>query len=77
MYDEIYNFGRLFLGHPSFIHTSFFWCMPGVREKDFYRNNAFSSYDFYGHTPAQEPLVVMNLTVLVDPPLVIISTCIY
>ena len=30
--------------------------MPGSREEDFKRNNAFSLYDLYGHALAQEPL---------------------
>ena len=30
--------------------------MPGSKEEDFKRNNAFSLYDLYGHTLAQEPL---------------------
>ena len=29
--------------------------MHGSREEDFKRNNAFSLYDLYGHTLAQEP----------------------
>ena len=29
--------------------------MPGSREEDFQRNNAFSLYDLYGHALAQEP----------------------
>ena len=29
--------------------------MPGSREKDFERNNAFPLYDLYGHTLAKEP----------------------
>ena len=30
--------------------------MPGSREEDFKKNNAFSLYDLYGHALAQEPL---------------------
>ena len=30
--------------------------MPVSREEDFWRNDVFSLYDFYGHTLAQEPL---------------------
>ena len=30
--------------------------MPESREEDFKRNYAFSLYDLYGHTLAQEPL---------------------
>ena len=30
--------------------------MPGSKEEDFYRNNAFSLYDLNGHALAQEPL---------------------
>ena len=30
--------------------------MPGSREEDFQRNNAFSLYDLYGLALAQEPL---------------------
>ena len=29
--------------------------MPGSREEDFKKNNAFSLYDLYGHALAQEP----------------------
>ena len=29
--------------------------MPGSREEDFKRNNAFTLYDFYNHALAQEP----------------------
>ena len=31
--------------------------MPGIREEDFFINNAFSLYDLrvYGHAMAQEP----------------------
>ena len=48
--------------------------MPGSKE-DFYRNNAFSLYDLYGHALAQEPLPrgVKKFTILVDPSLVIIT----
>ena len=31
--------------------------MNGSREEDFLRNNAFSPYDLYDHTLAQEPLI--------------------
>ena len=31
--------------------------MPGSKEEDFKRNNAFSLYDIYGQTLAQEPLL--------------------
>ena len=34
--------------------------MPGSREKDFSRNNAFLLYDLYGHAPAQEILSFIN-----------------
>ena len=49
--------------------------MPGSKEDDFYRNNALSLYDLYGHylahwTPAPG---VMKVTILVDPSLVIIT----
>ena len=48
--------------------------MPGSKEEDFKRNNAFSLYDLYGQTLAQEPLPrVMKLIILVDPSLVIIT----
>ena len=30
--------------------------MPGSREEDFKRNNAFSHYSLYGHTLLQKPL---------------------
>ena len=30
--------------------------MPGSKEEDFERNNAFSLYDLYGHALAQVPL---------------------
>ena len=30
--------------------------MPGSKEEDFCRNNAFSLYDLYGRVLAQEPL---------------------
>ena len=30
--------------------------MPGSREEDFKRNNAFSSFDLYGHALTQELL---------------------
>ena len=30
--------------------------MPGSREEDFERNNAFPQYDLYGHALAQEPM---------------------
>ena len=43
--------------------------MPGSREEDFYRNNAFSRYDLIGKALAG----VMKFTILVDPSLVIIS----
>ena len=48
--------------------------MPGSREEDFKKNNAFSLYDLYGHTLAQEPLPwgVMKFTIFVEPSLVII-----
>ena len=49
--------------------------MPGSKEEDFKKNNAFSLYDLiYGHALAQEPLSkgVMKVTILVDPSLVII-----
>ena len=48
--------------------------MPGSREEDFKRNNAFSLYDLYGHAPAQEPLPpgVIQFTTLVDYPVIII-----
>ena len=29
---------------------------PGSREEDFIKNNAFSLYDLYAHSPSQEPL---------------------
>ena len=29
--------------------------LPGSREENFKRNNAFSLYDLYGHALAQEP----------------------
>ena len=32
--------------------------MAGSREEDFNRNNAFSLYDLYGHTLAQEYLTL-------------------
>ena len=48
--------------------------MPGSREEDFQRNNAFSLYDLYGHAPAKNPCPgVMKFTILVDPSLVIIT----
>ena len=50
--QEIYNFGRTFLGHHYFIFLVYAW----GQLNDFYRNNAFSLYGFYDHTPAQEPL---------------------
>ena len=43
--------------------------MPGSREEDFYRNNAFSRYDLIGKALAG----VMKFIILVDPSLVIIS----
>ena len=49
--------------------------MPGCREEDFKKNNAFSLYDLYGHALAQEPLPrgFMKFTILVDPSFVIIT----
>ena len=49
---EIYNFGRPFLGCHYYILTLPDIC-KGVEKKVF---NAFSLYDFYGHTLPQEPL---------------------
>ena len=53
---EIYNFSRPFIGHHNYIVTYFVCSIPGRREEDFKRNNAFSLNDLYGHTPAQEAL---------------------
>ena len=51
----------------------FVWTMSGrVEKKIIYRNNAFSLYDLYGHTLAQEPLP-RGSWILVDPCLVIIT----
>ena len=49
--------------------------MPGSRENDFDRKNAFPLYDLYDHALAQEPLPkgVMKVKILVDPSLVIIT----
>ena len=44
--------------------------MPGSREDDFYRKNANPLYDLYGHDLVQG---VMEVTVLVDPSLVLIT----
>ena len=52
---EIYNFGRPFLGHHYYILNLSDICIGG-KKKILRRNNAFSQYDLYGHTPAQEPL---------------------
>ena len=49
--------------------------MPGSKE-DFKRNNAFSLYNLYGHSLAQEPLPrpgVKKFTIWVDLSLVIIT----
>ena len=53
--------------------------MPGRREENVYKNNKFSLYNLYGHAPAQEPPApgVMKFTILEDPFLVIITTCIF
>ena len=40
--NEIYNFGRPFLGHYYQMHLI---CLNQSREEDFKRNNAFSQYD--------------------------------
>ena len=35
--------------------------LPGSKEEDFLRNNAFSPNDLYGHVLAQEPLPLGSL----------------
>ena len=52
---EIYNFGRPFLGYHYYIFGLSDQCLR-VEKKIFKQNNAFSLYDLYGHTRAQEPL---------------------
>ena len=70
---EIYNFGRPLLGHYYILCLSDI-CL-GVEKKIAKNNNAFSLFDIYDHTLAQEPLSQgsWNLQFLVDPPLVIIT----
>ena len=46
--------------------------MPGGREEDLKKNNAFSLYDLYGHTLSHEPLPRWSCN-FVDPSLVIIT----
>ena len=59
---EIYNFGRLFLGHYYNILSLSDICMGidkkfykeiGDRQEVLKRNNACSLYDLYGHNLAQ------------------------
>ena len=52
---EIYNVGSPFLS-ISIITVYIVWSMPGSREEDFKRNNAFSLNDLYDHTPVQDRL---------------------
>ena len=52
---EIYNLVRPLLGHHYYILSLSDLCMGG-KKKIFKRHNAFSLYDLYGHTLAQEPL---------------------
>ena len=48
--------------------------MPGSREEEFKKNNAFSLYNLYGHVLAQTPAPgVMKSTILVDLSVVIIT----
>ena len=71
---EIYNFTLPFLGHHYYILGLSDLCL-GL-EKIFKRNNADSLYAFYGHVQTQNPCpVVIKFTILVDPSLVIITTC--
>ena len=52
---ESYSFGRPFLGHDYYILSLSDLCL-GVEKKIFKKNYAFSPYDLYGHTLAQEPM---------------------
>ena len=50
---KIYIFGRPFTSHHIPVYLYIVCSMPG-RKEDFHRSNAFSLYNLYGHTPAQE-----------------------
>ena len=71
---EIYKVGSPFLGHHYCKLSLSALCLGGEK-KIFKRNNAFSLHDLYDHTLAQETLDpgIMNVTILVDPSLVIIT----
>ena len=72
---EIYNFCRPFLGHHITIFSLSDLCL-GIEEKIFQNtNHAFSVYNLYDHTLAQESLFrgSCNLPFFVAPSLVIIT----
>ena len=70
--NEIYNFGRPFIGHHYNILGLSDLCL-GVKKKIFKEKNAFSLYDLHPGTRTPAP-GVMKFTIFVEPSLVIIST---
>ena len=50
--------------------------MPGSREDDFKRKNAFPLYDIWQRSSAETPAQgVMKVTILVDPKMCIMLVC--